>query len=164
MNEFHYLAMNPATVTSDENNEDDEDDYQVDKKKENKEDKKTTESKEKRRRILHNKHLIDCGKYLLSKGTDIKASSETGITPLLLALDNGNKEFALWLMENGASPLGKLNAGENLFFVLAANIEKYGIKKILKQLKKSSKKDLEELKESINSISDNGEGYNNKHN
>ena len=161
MNEFHYLAMSQVNQSNDDDNDDNDNNDDGNEEENNEEDMedKEPENKEKKKRILHNKHLIDCGTYLLSKGTDIKAASETGITPLLLALDNGNKEFALWLMENGASTLGTLSPGQNIIFVLADNVETYGIKKILKQLKKSSKKDLEELKELLNKTTDNGDGY-----
>ena len=57
---------------------------------------------------LANKNIAE---YLLSKGADINATSVCGNSPVEDAISSGDKELALFLLDNGADPTIESNDG-----------------------------------------------------
>eukprot|EP01022_Parablepharisma_sp_SALTPOND_P019717 TRINITY_DN340_c1_g1_i3.p1 TRINITY_DN340_c1_g1~~TRINITY_DN340_c1_g1_i3.p1 ORF type:complete len:1142 (+),score=140.74 TRINITY_DN340_c1_g1_i3:6355-9780(+) len=134
MNAFHYLAV------CEENSEDSDDNI---------------ETKAKQKIKDHNRLLIECGEYLLAKGADVSLISEKDTTPLILALETRNKEFALWLLQKGAKVAGKLGQGNNMLCVLIENLSNYGWQKIVRKIIENQGLDI--LKENVKEVTDNGE-------
>ena len=72
------------------------------------------------------------GHILVKNGADVNAKSKSGATPLLIAVKEGNLQFAKFLLENGTSVSGSdektgANVFRSTFILLFFNTRRYSM-------------------------------------
>ncbi len=74
------------------------------------------------RTLLHSacgREGLDVIEYLVSKGLDVNAQDDNGVTPLMIAADAGSSEKVQYLLSKGADPFAKNKSGETLLYYAA---------------------------------------------